>query len=44
MGASSVDHQLEGEQSANQSVIVMSFLTQYGDCLTMPLKDATSPV
>ena len=40
--APSVDPQLEREQSANQSVTVMLFLTHHGVYLTTPLKDATT--
>jgi hypothetical protein len=40
----SVNLQQEGVQSANQNGSVMLFQTRYGGYLTMPLKNATSPV
>jgi hypothetical protein len=42
--APSVDLQQEGVQSAKQNVSVMLLQTRYSGYLTMPLKDATSPV
>jgi hypothetical protein len=42
--APSVNLQQEGVQSAKQNVSVMLFQTRYSGYLTMPLKDATSPV
>lgn len=40
----SVDLQLEGVQSANQSVVVRLLQTHCSEDHTIPLKDATSPV
>ena len=42
--APSVNLQQEGVQSAKQSVSVMLLQMGYSEYLTMPLKDATSPV
>jgi len=42
--APSVDSQEEGVQSAKQNVSVMILQTRCSEYLTMPLKDATSPV
>jgi hypothetical protein len=42
--APSVNLQQEGVQSAKQNVSVMLLQTGYSGYLTMPLKDATSPV
>ena len=42
--APNVDVQLEGARSADQSITVMLLQTHYRENLTMPLKDATSPV
>ena len=42
--APSVNLQQEGVQSAKQNGSVMLFQTRYGEYLTMPLNDATSPV
>ena len=42
--APSVNLQQEGVQSAKQKVSVMLLQTDYSEYLTMPLKDATSPV
>jgi len=42
--APSVNLQQEGVQSAKQNGSVMLFQTRYSGYLTMPLKDATSPM